>query len=46
MGETRRARTHSTILQILGSIQEQYSDVVVDILSDVDLNVITMKQVW
>jgi hypothetical protein len=43
MGETRRARTHSTVLQILGIIQEQYSDIGVAIPNDVDLNLITMK---
>jgi hypothetical protein len=46
MGETRRGRSHCTILQILGNIQEQYSDVGVAILNDVDLNLITMKQFW
>jgi hypothetical protein len=46
MGETRRARSHSTILQILGNIQEQYSDVGVAIRNDVHLNLITMKQSW
>jgi hypothetical protein len=46
MGETRRARSHSTILQILGNIQEQYSDVAVAIRNDVHLNFITMKQFW
>jgi hypothetical protein len=45
-GETRRARSHSTILQILGNIQEQYSDVGVAILNNVDLIIITMKQFW
>jgi hypothetical protein len=45
-GETRRARSHSTILQISANIQEQYSDVGVAILNDVDLNLVTMKQVW
>jgi hypothetical protein len=45
-GETRRGRSHSAILQLLGNIQEQYSDVGVAILNDVDLNLITMKQVW
>jgi hypothetical protein len=42
--ETRRGRSHSALLQILGNIQEQYSDVGVAILNDVDLNIITMKQ--
>jgi hypothetical protein len=46
IGETQRARSHSTILQILGSIQEQYSDVGVAILNDVDLNLIMMKHFW
>jgi hypothetical protein len=46
IGETRRARSHSTILQILGNIQEQYSDVRVAILTDVDLTLLTMKQFW
>jgi hypothetical protein len=46
MGEARRARSHSTILRILGNIQEQYSDVGVAILNDVDLTLITMKQFW
>jgi hypothetical protein len=44
IGENRRARSHSTILQILGNIQEQYSDVGVAILNDVYLNLITVKQ--
>jgi hypothetical protein len=46
IGETRRARSHSSVLQILGNIQEQYSDVGVAILNDVDLILITMKQFW
>jgi hypothetical protein len=46
MGETRRARSHSTVLQILGNMQEQYSDIVVTILNDADLILITMKQFW
>jgi hypothetical protein len=47
MGETRRARSDSTILQILGNIlEQQYSDVGVSILNDVDLNLMTMKQFW
>jgi hypothetical protein len=46
MGETRRARSHSAILQILGNIQEQFSDVGVAILNDVDPNLITVKQFW
>jgi hypothetical protein len=44
IGENRRARSHSTILQILGNIQKQYSDVGVAILNDVYLNLITVKQ--
>jgi hypothetical protein len=36
MGETRSARSHSTILQILGNTEEQYYDVGVAILNDVD----------
>jgi hypothetical protein len=44
IGETRRARSHSTILQILGNIQYPYSDVGVAIPNVVDLNLITMKQ--
>jgi hypothetical protein len=44
IGETRRARSHSTILPILRKIQEQWSDVGVAILNDVHLNLITMKQ--
>jgi hypothetical protein len=46
MGETRRARSHSKVLQILGNIQEQCSGVGVAILNDVDLNLITMKEFW
>jgi hypothetical protein len=46
MGETRRARSHSTVLQLLGNMQEQYSDIGVAILNDVDLILITMKQFW
>jgi hypothetical protein len=46
IGDTRRARSHSTILQNLGNIQYPYSDVGVAILNDVDLNLITMKQFW
>jgi hypothetical protein len=43
-GETRRARSNSYILQILGNIQYPYSDVGVAIPNVVDLNLITMKQ--
>jgi hypothetical protein len=46
MGEARRARSYSIKLQILRNIQEQYSDVGVAILKDVDLNLITMNQFW
>jgi hypothetical protein len=46
MGETRRGRSHSSILQVLGDIEEQYSDVGIAILNDVDLHLITMKQFW
>jgi hypothetical protein len=46
IGETRRARSHSTKLPILGDIQYPYSEVGVAIPNDVDLNIITMKQFW
>jgi hypothetical protein len=46
IGETRGARPHRTILQILGNIRYPYSDLAVAIPNDVGLSLITMKQFW